>query len=511
MTIILVLRESLVAPFLYFFESTPTKLLSLPMLLLLCAVTISACSKPKSEYQNLSEKPPVSVIPHTSNVSESVIQTRLSIPLDRLRERIEADLPELLYNDPGKIKQKCIRIFGKNLCETYQVGGWAQRTGPVQLIPLNNGFLRIAIPLQYKLKVQGNGKVVKELLRNVDFRTASFIAIADLQPRVNANWQLQLAAKSYIEWEQSPKVKVLGVELNIQEKVEKPIKRALDKALQKQQSKMAADNRFRKRVEEFWLTLQQPRKLKGPFSLWLKTNPLALNLSSIRIDNEAIQVAMSLRTTLSTSINDNTNNQPTPLPPLVNRSVENSAINISLPLALPYADIANSLQKRLSKKPLEYKQGKTSITVKSIEIYPNNDRLVLAAKIRISGLANLLSSDGEIYISGRPVVDNQNKTLKLANVAFSRQLDSTFWNTATSLLHKQLLTGLQDALIYDFSKSYDAMYQSINQQLQGQHGSKLKLNGELYGLTIHNIEPDLDELRLILKAQGAINLELTNL
>ena len=297
-------------------------------------ILLSACTQQVSEYQNLSEKPPISVIPFTNTASESVIQTNLSIPLDSLRERLEADIPASLYDDPGKIKKKCIRIFGKNLCETYQVGGWAERTGPVQLVPLNNGYLRIAIPLQYKLKVKGKGKIVKELLRNVNFRTAAFTAIADLKPTLNSNWQLELSANSSIQWQQSPKVTVLGVELDIQKKVEKPILKALNKALKKQQTKMAADNRFRKKVEDFWLTLQQPRKLNGTFPLWLKTNPTALNLSTIRINSDAIRVGLALQTTLSTSSNGENNNvQATSLPPLLNRSIPTSKLRISLPLA----------------------------------------------------------------------------------------------------------------------------------------------------------------------------------
>lgn len=473
---------------------------------------LNACTQQVSEYQNLSEKPPISVIPFSNATSESVINTRLSIPLSNLRERLEANIPESLYNDPGEIKQKCIRIFGKNLCESYQVGGWAQRTGPIQLIPLNNGFLRIAIPLQYKLKVRGKGKVVKELLRNVDFKTAAFTASADLKPSVDSNWQLQLAANSSIQWQQIPRVSVLGVELDIQKKVEKPILKALDKALKKQQTKIATDNRFRKRVEDFWLALQQPRKLKGNFPLWLKASPAALNLSTIRIDNEAIRVNLALRTTLSTSSNNGSlTNQPIPLPALTNRAIPNSAIRISLPLALTYEALANSLQQRLKSKPLEYKQGDVSISVKAVEIYPNNDRLVLAAKVKLNGLLGLLSSDGEIYISGKPVVDNQTKTLKLSKVEFSRKLDSKFWNATTQLLHSQLLAGLQNALVYDFSQNYNEAYQSINQQLNGQHGKNIKLNGQLDNLKILNVQPDLDEIRLTLEAEGVVDLELTNL
>ena len=473
---------------------------------------LSACTQQVSEHQNLSEKPPVSVIPYADSVSESVIQTRLSIPLDSLREKLEADIPESLYNDPGKIKQKCIRFFGKNLCETYQVGGWAQRNGPIQLIPMNNGLLRIAIPLQYKLNVRGEGKIVKELLRNVDFQTAAFTAIADLKPSVNSQWQLQLSADSTIQWQQSPKVSVLGVELDIQEKVEKPILKALDKALKKQQTKMAADNRFRKRVESFWLTLQQPRKLNGTFPLWLKANPEALNLSAIHIDDKAIRIHLALRTRLSTSKNvESLATEPTLLPALTHRSVQNSSIRISLPLELSYETLANNLQQRLKIKPLEYKQGDISINVTAIEIYPNNDHLVLAAKVKLNGLLGLLSSDGEIYISGKPTVDNQAKTLKLTDVKFSRKLDSKFWNATTQLLHEQLLTGLQDALVYDFSNNYQEINTSINQQLNAQHGKKIQINGRLDNLRILNIQPDLDELRLILEAEGVVDLELTNL
>jgi len=501
-----------VTPFLYLPNRYFSVSLYRAIATLLLAVFVSACNKPKSEYQSLSEKPPLSVIPYNNSVTESIIQTRLSIPLDRLKERLESDLPESLYDDSGKIKQKCIRIFGKNLCETYQVGGWAYRTGPIQLIPLRNGYLRVAIPVQYKLKVQGEGKIVKELLRNIDFKTASFTVIADLQPSINQNWQLQLAARSTIQWNESPRVEVFGVDIDIQSKIEKPIQKALNKALHKQQQKMARDNRFRKRVEDFWAALQQPKQLKGPIPLWLKANPLALNLSTIRIDANAIQVDLSLRTTLTTSGNpDNLNSQPKPLPALVHQTTESTAIRISLPLALAYEDLAASLQKRLKDRPLEFKQGKTSIAVNSIEIYPNNDRLVLAAKVKLSGLGDLLTSDGEIYISGKPVIDNHNKILKLADVEFSRQLDSVFWNTATSLMHEQLLSGLQTALVHDFSDSYEALHQSINQQLQTQKNKKLKLNGQLYSLEIKNIQPDLDELRLILEAQGEVSLEITSL
>ena len=473
---------------------------------------LAGCAKQASEYQNLSEKPPISVIPYRNTMSESVIQTRLSIPLSNLQERLEDDIPKSLYNDSGKIRQKCIRIFGKKLCESYQVGGWAQRTGPIQLIPLNNGYLRIAIPLQYKLDVKGRGKVVKELLRNIKFRTAAFTAIADLKLSVSSQWQLQLAAHSSIQWQKSPKVKVLGVELNIKQKVEKPILKALDKALKKQQIKMAADERLRKRVEHFWTTLHQPRKLQGNFPLWLNASPAALDLSAIRIDDEAIRVDLALRTLLSTSANgQGINNEPSPLPLLTNRSVQPSLIRISLPLALSYDALASSFKQRLKNKPIEYKQGDISISVKAIEIYPNNDRLVLAAKVKLNGLLGLLSSDGEVYISGKPVIDNESKTLKLSNVEFSRKLDSQFWNATTQLLHKQLLTGLQDALVYDFSNNYSEVYRSINQQLNSKPAKNVKLNGQLETLRMLNIQPDLDELRVTLEAEGIVNLELTNL
>lgn len=485
---------------------------SIKCLSLLLVMLLSACSDSKNEYHNLSQKPPLSVVPHSIPKLESVIQTRLRIPLHYLEEKLETDIPETLYDDAGEVKQKCIRIFGKNLCETYQVGGWADRTGPVQLTPLSNGFLRIAIPLTYKLKVTGNGRVVKELLRNVDFKTASFTAITDLRPYVSNDWQLQLAVNSTIQWAKKPQVNVLGIDFNIQEKVEQPIKKALAKALAKLQHKVSSDNRFKSLVENFWQTIQKPRQLKGPFPLWLQTNPHALSLSAIQFEQDAIQMSLSLQTYFSASSSDqNLSKQATSLPPLTEQVIGNPTVRINLPLALDYQDLASSLDTRLKNEPLKLQQGKTSITVKSIEVYPNNDRLVLAAKVKLSGLAGFLDSDGEIYISGKPVIDNQNKTLKLTDAAFSRKLDSVFWSAASKLMHNKLLSGLQESLVYDFSENYEALHQSINQQLQGAYGKKLRLNGRLSGLSINGVQLGLDSLQLNLEAQGQIGIESTSL
>ena len=472
----------------------------------LSILLLSACSEQTSQYQALSEKPPISVIPHTNSAAESIIQSTISLPLNDLRQRLEADIPESLYDEPGEVKQKCIRIFGKRLCESYQVGGWADRTGPIQLIALNNGYLRIAIPLEYKLKVSGNGKFVKELLRNIDFRTASLTVMADLKPAVDTNWQLQVDAYPSIQWQEKPRVKILGVELDIQSKVERPILKALNKALQKQQFKLSQDNRLRSKAESFWTSLHQPREIKGSFPLWLQAKPVGLSLSEIVIDQEAIRLGLAVRTQLK-SHNRQAGFDTTisPLPLLYQHPIQSNKLRISLPLSIAYRDLASNLQQRLSNKPLILKQGKTSVDVKSIQIYPNNDRLVLGAKVRLSGLGNLLTSGGEIFVSGKPVVDNQNKVLRLNDVVFSRKLDNLFWSAATRLLQEKLLNSLQESLVYDFSQPYSELYESVNAQLQGEHGTKLWLDGKIDSIEISEIQPDLESIRVILDAEGTMN------
>ena len=251
-------------------------------LLLILSVWLTACSK--TEHQDLSEKPPLSIVPHQTMVNESVIRTRLRIPIDSLQQKLEQDIPEMLYNSPGKVKQKCIRIFGKNHCEEFQVGGWAKRTGPVQLLALNNGYLRVQLPLQYQLSATANGRLIRGLLKEVDFKPASFTAIADLNPSIDSNWHLQVTSRSQIVWRRSPVVKVLGVKIDIQDQIEKPLKKALDKALAKQQLKLASDDRLATRMKDFWVKLQQPRLLTDKFPLWLKATPSALSLSNIQIE-----------------------------------------------------------------------------------------------------------------------------------------------------------------------------------------------------------------------------------
>ena len=107
------------------------------------------------------------------------------------------------------------------------------------------------------------------------------------------------------------------------------------------------------------------------------------------------------------------------------------------------------------------------------------------------------------------MVDNAAHIVRLADVEFSRKLDSPFWTIATQLLQTQLLQGLQKSLVHDFSDDYDKMYASVNSKLQGQKKGKLRLHGHLNSLEVKDIYPDLDELRLVLEANGAVDLELT--
>lgn len=472
---------------------------------------MSACSdKQAPNKQNLSEKPPLSVIPHSSVVNESVIQTRLRLPLDNLQQKLEQDIPETLHHSPGEVKQKCVRIFGKKHCEEFQLGGWAKRTGPVQLQALNNGYLRVQIPLQYKLNATANGRLIRGLLREVDFKTASFTAVADLRPVMDTHWHLNVLHQTQIIWRQSPQVSVLGVRFNIQEHIEKPLKKALNKALAKQQQTLANDDRILQKMNSFWVRLQQPRALSEKFPLWIQANPSELALSELRMINNAIEVDLSLRAKLQTASNESTlNNETTPLPPLSHTAIGASQVRINLPLALDYSVMADRLQQRLSSRPIHIRERNTSIQVNAIQIYPNNERLVLAAKVTLKGFKNWFSSDGELYISGRPVVDNQSKTVRLADASFSRKLDSPFWSLATQLMQTQLLESLQQSLMHDFSEDYQQLHESLTRQLQGQQSGDMRLQGIFQGLEIKNIYPDLDALRLVLEASGMVDIEVT--
>jgi len=416
----------------------------------------------------------------------------------------------MLYDSAGETKQKCVRIFGNKLCEEFQLGGWAKRTGPIQLIALSNGMLRAQIPLQYKLKATAHGRLIRDLLRGVEFKEAAFIAIADLRPVLNTHWQLNLIHQSHIVWQQPPTAKVLGISFDIQDQIEKPLKKALNKALAKQQTKLAEDERILKHMESFWSKLQTPRKLTEAFPLWLRTLPSALSLSEIRISQHAIELDLSLQAQLQTARNQaELSSSPVPLPLLSHSAIGPSLLQLNLPLLLDYQALAANLQQRLKEKPIKLTEANASIQVNAITIYPSNDRLVLAADITLNGFKNWFRSHGKVYISGKPLVDNQAKVLRLENARFSRQLDSPFWTLGTTLMQTQLLESLQAALVYDFSEDYQALYQSLNQHLQSPQQGTLQLRGTFDALQVQAISPDLDALRLVLEASGAVDIELS--
>ena len=499
MRIFIKLRESIAAPF--FVIAHPCRM-ALP--LLCAAIVLGACSD--SETTTLSEKPPISVIPYQTLLPESVVRTRLVLPLDNLSQRLEADLPQVLFEEPGKIHKKCVRIFGKKLCEDFEVSGWVQCNGPLQLQALSNGYLRIALPLRYQVKVRADGNIVRELLKGVDVKPAAFTVVVDLKPDLNRDWTLQLSSHTQIHWNEKPVIEVLGIDISITGQIDKPLNKALQIAAAKFEQKLASDDRIRERASDFWERIQQPRALKGKLPLWVRAQPQRLSLSNLAIRNNALQLDLSLRTMLQTaSEQSGLSTVTTALPELERLAPQASALNINLPLTVSYEHLAELLHKQLQKRPIKLKQGGTTLTVNEVSLYPNNDRLVMAAKVSLGSFGNMMSSDGEIYISGVPVIDAAPQQLKLDNVAFSRKLDSTFWSAATSLLHKQLLEQLQSSLIYDFSEQYADLEDSVNRKLLTGNGDGFSYQGQLERIDIANPQLDLEQLQIMFMLKARVD------
>lgn len=319
--------------------------------LLCAAIMLGACSD--SETTTLSEKPPISVIPYQTLLPESVVRTQLVLPLDNLSQRLEADLPQVLFEEPGKVHKKCVRIFGKKLCEDFEVSGWVQRNGPLQLQALDNGYLRIALPLRYQVKVRADGNIVRELLKGVDVKPAAFTVVVDLKPDLNRDWTLQLSSHTQIHWNEKPVIEVLGVDISITGQIDKPLNKALQIATAKFEQKLASDDRIRERASDFWERIQQPRALKGKLPLWIRAQPQGLSLYNLAIRNNALQLDLSLRTMLQTaSEQSGLSTVTTALPELERLAPQASALNINLPLTVSYEHLAELLHKQLQKRPL---------------------------------------------------------------------------------------------------------------------------------------------------------------
>jgi hypothetical protein len=154
-------------------------------------------------------------------------------------------------------------------------------------------------------------------------------------------------------------------------------------------------------------------------------------------------------------------------------------------------------------KRIELDMGKY-IVIEEGQVYGvGNEMLIL--KIRFSGSAN-----GEFYLTGKPVFEQQKKVLKLEGLAFDIRSKNMMLRSAEWLFSKRILKEIEPYTKFELGAYESMLLTNVNSQLNKEIRKGVVMHGEVRNVTIERIYPFTEKLVIRFSSKGDLDIAIND-
>jgi hypothetical protein len=215
-----------------------------------------------------------------------------------------------------------------------------------------------------------------------------------------------------------------------------------------------------------WVSRSFPLRLPGdPRALYVNFEPQSAGFSGVHVSDSAAQLALSLGARVSVS--DTASDAPAPpLPSWRPVPLKDGALQLSIPLRISYEGLESRLASLTGKTvTLKTAAGVATLVADEITVYPAGERIAVGAHVHAQLPGHLLSTRGWLYVTARPVVSPDGRSVCLADISYSRILDSQLANLLTVMLDSEIRGRLTSAGQFDLSPTLAKAKQLLSQGL----------------------------------------------
>lgn len=425
----------------------------------LVVVATTACTK-----KELTERPPILGDTLTFATMPSTIGTLVSLPISDLKALINAQVPPS-FSERGNGPDVCVNLLFTKACAGTQYQFTATRAGDISVVPVGPGTLRLSVPIEFS----GNGGLRgtgAELLKlDVKSFRGGLVLIADITPKLRADWCPELDLKPTYQWTSAPAVEIVG---GAWVDVKGQVQGALDKAIPTmiEQVKTAVDcGKFKSGVEKLYATQSFPIETPQFGKIYANVVPQGIGFSGIAVGEDAVKAAITLTTKVDISTQPLTSEQ-LPLPGLNSIASTEPKTTIALPVRAPYGVITQHIQQAVVGKTFEQNTplGPLAVKVNGVEVYPSGANVVVGVDMEATTPSPAPNAKGKIYLLGKPATDGT--VIHLSDVRYSTVLDSAFWQVASTVFEGQIRSAITKAATHDLSNEISKGKEAIEKALR---------------------------------------------
>ncbi len=478
----------------------------------------------------LVELPPLPPAPRSSSIVAPIV-----IALSAIRDAADRGAPRTFA---GKADNPVSQIL-----QNADIG-WTASRGPISATGAQD-VLSLATPLTGTLNATGSlsakatgavGDALGSLLggdvakRIGSVNIKSLNAHAEIKGNVTITARPKLAAAWRIEPNLTAQVtlsdtnlSVSGARVNVPAQVKPLIDKTVADQLDAVQARIRNDPAFENNARLQWakacrsIPLQSPGTSSSLPALWLELRPTRAIAAQPRIDASAVTLTLGIEA--ETRITPAQTKPDCPFPATIDIVPPGpSRISIGVPIDLPFTDINKIVEAQFAGRSFpEDGSGSVDVTVKRASVAASGDRLLISLLVKAKEKKSFVGLGGEanIHIWGKPVLDQEQQTLRLTDVELAVESEAAFGllGAAARAAVPHLQKVLADKATIDLkpfaSNAQNKIAAVISDFQKNEDG--VRIAAEITSLRLADIAFDSKTLRVIAEAAGAINVSITAL
>jgi dTDP-4-amino-4,6-dideoxygalactose transaminase len=307
------------------------------------------------------------------------------------------------------------------------------------------------------IAVEGRVGVPGELARSLGFDARAFRGAMDAIARVSAdldrNWCPRLTAEGDFRWTDRAQLEIVdGYWIDIDQPAGLELRRRIEQGIAALDG-LVTCAMVRDAIASEWreIDLALPVPDMGEDLAHLHFRPTGAGFSGIDYGQEAIAAAIQIDgvTELRTGAPPATARR-LDLPPLERIDATANRIDINLPVRLGYDRLVAELNSQFAGRTFTGRTpaGEARVTVEEVTLYPSGDRLAAGLRFTAGHDSRALSASGWAYLAARPVLSDDGRTIRLEDVALTRQLDNDLWSLLSGIFNDQIAAQIARSAVF---------------------------------------------------------------
>ena len=257
------------------------------------------------------------------------------------------------------------------------------------------------------------------------------------------------------------------------------------------------------RFQQVWDQLNKMYNLYGLG--WLQINPQKIRINNLFINKDSLNIYLGLSAKPVISFEKPVEKKS--IIPSLGTFSRQQGFSIFLDAVLNYDSLSWILNQQIQGKEFNFKKGfvKKKFIIDECKIYGGGfEKLII--KIKFSGTNN-----GVVYLAGKPVYNNDKKTIEIADIDFDIKSKNVLLGTADWLFDKKITKEISKQARFELGAYIDSAKININKQLNQEWIKGMRSYGDIKEIKLIGIFPMQQNLVIRSNCTGELSVKVESI